>query len=121
VTPIYLLTTDPIWIMLGFITQGFFAGAIYGQNPSYLAERFPTEVRSTASGFCYHQGAIFGGFVAPILTYFAINTGVGFGIPMLIGTAGGLVSFILAVSVGPETRGKQLVADIEIFEAVEVP
>jgi SHS family lactate transporter-like MFS transporter len=121
VTPVYLLTSDPLWIMLGFITQGFFAGAIYGQNPSYLAERFPTEVRSTASGFCYHQGAIFGGFVAPILTYFAINTGVGFGIPMLIGTAGGLVSFILAVSVGPETRGKQLVADIEIFEAVEVP
>ena len=77
-TPIYLLTTDPLWIILGFITQGFFAGAIYGQNPSYLAERFPTEVRSTASGFCYHQGAIFGGFVAPILTYFAINTGTGF-------------------------------------------
>ena len=121
VTPVYLLSTDPFWIILGFVTQGFFAGAIYGQNPSYLAERFPTEVRSTASGFCYHQGAIWGGFVAPILTYFAINTGVGFAYPMLIGTMGGLVSFILALSVGPETKGKALVADIEVFEAVEVP
>jgi SHS family lactate transporter-like MFS transporter len=121
VTPIYLLSTDPLWIMLGFITQGFFAGAIYGQNPSYLAERFPTEVRSTASGFCYHQGAIFGGFVAPVLTYFAINTGLGFGIPMLIGTVGGLISFILALSVGPETKGKVLVADLEVFEMVKAP
>jgi hypothetical protein len=40
---------------------------------------------------------------------------------MLIGTMGGLVSFILALSVGPETKGKALVADIEVFEAVEVP
>src|SRR5262249_28751885 len=100
---------------------GFFAGAIYGQNPSYLAERFPTEVRSTASGFCYHQGAIFGGFVAPVLTYFAINTGLGFAIPMLIGTVGGLVSFIFALLVGPETMGKELVADIEVFEVAETP
>jgi SHS family lactate transporter-like MFS transporter len=73
-----------------------------------------------ASGFCYHQGAIWGGFVAPILTYFAINTGVGFGIPMLIGTVGGLVSFILALSVGPETRGKVLIADLDVFATAEI-
>jgi len=120
VTPIYLLSADPLWIMLGFITQGFFAGAIYGQNPSYLAERFPTEVRSTASGFCYHQGAIWGGFMAPLLTYFAINAGMGFAIPMMIGTMAGLVSFILALLVGPETKGKDLVADIEVFQAAEM-
>jgi MFS transporter, SHS family, lactate transporter len=24
--------------------------------PSYMNERFPTEVRVTASAFCYHQG-----------------------------------------------------------------
>jgi SHS family lactate transporter-like MFS transporter len=129
VTPVYLLTTNPLWIILGFmlsiilgfITQGFFAGAIYGQNPSYLAERFPTEVRSTASGFCYHQGAIFGAFVAPVLTYFAISAGTGFAIPMLVGTMGGLVSFILSVSIGPETRDKELVADLEIFATAEIP
>ena len=40
---------------------------------------------------------------------------------MLIGTVAGLVSFILALSVGPETKGKVLVADLEIFEAVETP
>jgi hypothetical protein len=27
----------------------------------------------TASGFCYHQGAIWAGFTGPVLTYFAAN------------------------------------------------
>ncbi len=43
--------------------KGACAGAIYGQNPSYLTERFPTEVRATASAFCYHQGAVWAGLV----------------------------------------------------------
>ena len=53
--------------------QGAFGGALYSQLPSYLSERFPTEVRATASAFCYHQGAIFGGLVAPVLAYFAVE------------------------------------------------
>ena len=41
VTPTYLLTTDPSWIILGFLVQSVFAGAMYSQMPSYLTERFP--------------------------------------------------------------------------------
>src|SRR5262249_52850167 len=41
VAPMYLLTSDVSWIVGGFVLQGFFGGAIYGQNPSYLTERFP--------------------------------------------------------------------------------
>ena len=114
VAPTYLLTSNPDWIVAGFVVQGLFAGAIYGQNPSYLCERFPTEVRATAAAFCYHQGAIWGGFVAPIMTFFAINYGVGFGIPMLIGTVVGSVSFIFALLCGPETKGKVLEADLVV-------
>jgi SHS family lactate transporter-like MFS transporter len=114
VTPLYLLTTDITWIILGFVAQGAFGGAIYGQNPSYLSERFPTEVRATASAFCYHQGAIWGGFTAPVLVYFASAYHVSLAIPMLIGTVGGLISFIFAVLCGPETRGKVLVADLVV-------
>jgi len=114
VAPLYLLTTDFTWIATGFILQGLFAGAIYGQNPSYLCERFPTEVRATASGFCYHQGAIWGGFVAPIVTYFAINHNLGFGIPMLVGTVIGCISFVIALLLGPETKGKELVPDLVV-------
>jgi MFS transporter, SHS family, lactate transporter len=115
ITPIYLLTNDYMTVAIGFAVQGLFGGAIYGQNPSYLSERFPTEVRATAAGFCYHQGAILGGLVAPVLTYIAVNYNVGFGVAMLIGTTVGLASFIIALLFGPETKGKELVSDIEVF------
>ena len=38
-------------------------------NPAWLSERFPTEIRASASGFVYHQGAIGGlrGAVADLL------------------------------------------------------
>jgi len=38
----------------------FAGGGMYGQIPAYLNERFPTEVRATATGFCFHVGAIAG-------------------------------------------------------------
>ena len=113
VTPFYLLTHNYAMIVFFFALQGCFAGGgMYAQNPTYLAERFPTEVRATAGGFCYHQGAIFGGLTAPILTFFAVNMHLGFAIPMLIGTIAGCASFIVALLFSPETRGKELVPDV---------
>ena len=112
VTPLYLWTTDPIYIVSAFIVQGIFGGGIYGQMPSYLCERFPTEVRATASAFCYHQGAIFGGLVAPVLTYIAVTYGVGLGVSMMAGRAVGVVSNICALLLSPETKGKVLAADL---------
>ena len=114
VAPVYLLTGDFGLIVTGFLLQGLFGGAIYSQNPSYLCERFPTEVRATASAFCYHQGAIFGGLVAPILTYFAINHNFGFAIPMLLGTVIGSISVVCALLLSPETKGKILVPDLGV-------
>jgi SHS family lactate transporter-like MFS transporter len=119
VTPLYLLTHDPLLIIGGFILQGIFGGAIYGQNPSYLCERFPTEVRATASGFCYHQGAIWGGLVAPVLTYFAIELNMGFAMPMLVSTSVFLVLVAITVLLGPETKGQHLTADLAIPSAAD--
>jgi MFS transporter, SHS family, lactate transporter len=73
-----------------------------------MNERFPTEVRATAAAFCYHLGTIFGGLVPPVVTYFALNYNLGFSIPMLIG--GG--SWCLALFLGPETKGKEMVPDL---------
>jgi SHS family lactate transporter-like MFS transporter len=112
--PIYLLSTDFTWIALGFIVQGAFGGALYSQLPSYLSERFPTEVRATASAFCYHQGAIFGGFVPLVLTYFAVNYQVGLVIPMLVGTCAAAISVVIALLISPETKGKELMADLVV-------
>src|SRR5438270_9354106 len=115
IVPLYLLTTNYTTIVVFFALQGLFAaGGIFGQNPSYLAERFPTEVRATAAGFCYPQGAIFGGLVGPILAYLATYLHRGFAMPSLIGTLLGLVSFIAALLVGPETKGKVLVSDLVV-------
>jgi SHS family lactate transporter-like MFS transporter len=114
VAPIYLLTTDYMTILIAFSIQGAFAGAIYGINPSYTSERFPTEIRATAAAFCYHMGAVAGAFVPPILTYFAIERGMGFAIPMLVGTVGGLVSFVITLFFSPETKGQVLVSDLQI-------
>ena len=111
--PLYLFTDNYWMIVVFFGLQGWFAGGgIWSQAPSYLAERFPTEVRATASGFCFHQGAIWGGFASPVVTYLAINWHTGFAIPMTIGTMGGLVSLLVAMAFSPETHGKELVADV---------
>src|SRR2546425_4088077 len=86
VAPLYLLTSDINLIVAGFVLQGLFGDALYGQNPSYLSERFPTEVRAAASAFCYHPGAILGGVGGPPLAHFALNYKPGFRIPPLGGT-----------------------------------
>jgi SHS family lactate transporter-like MFS transporter len=121
VTPLYLWTEDPTYIVGGFILQGIFGGSIYSQNPSYLSERFPTEVRATASGFVYHQGAIWGGLIAPVLTYLAVQMNMGFAMPMMISTIFFLVIVVFSVLLGPETRGKKLTADLEVVEVAALP
>src|SRR6201996_9463612 len=121
VAPIYLLTTDYTTIAVAFSIQGAFAGAIYGINPSYASERFPTELRATADGFCYHVGAAAGGFVPPVLTWFAVQQHMGFAIPMLVGTVGGLISFVITLFFSPETKGKVMVADLQILPLAELP
>ena len=76
-------------------------------------------MRATASGFVYHQGAIFGAFIAPVLTYFAIEMKMGFAVPMMISTTIFLVLVVIFVLMGPETRGKHLTADVEVFAAAD--
>jgi MFS transporter, SHS family, lactate transporter len=112
VAPIYLLSRDLTVIIIGFSVQGLFGQAIYGQNPGYLAERFPTEVRATAGAFVYHLGSFCAGFVPLILTFIASNYQVGFGISMLIGTIVGAFSVICALLCGPETKGKVLDSEL---------
>jgi MFS transporter, SHS family, lactate transporter len=114
IAPIYLMTRSFTWIAIGYILQGAFGGALYSQLPSYLSERFPTEVRATASGFCYHQGAIWGGFVPVVLAFCAEYFHVGLVFPMLVGTVGAAASVVTALLLSPETKGKELVADLVV-------
>ena len=114
VAPLYLLTHDFTLIAAAFVIQGMFGGAVYSQQPTYLSERFPTEVRATAAGFCFHQGAIFGGFVPIVLTYFGDLYQIGLAIPMLVGTLVGASGIVISLLISPETRGKEIVADLVV-------
>jgi MFS family permease len=114
VAPFYPLTTDYTTLAIAFSIQGAFVGAIFGINPSYASERFPTEIRATAAGFYYHVGAIAGAFVPPILTYYAVQRHTGVAEPMLIGTVGGLISFVVTLFFSPETKGRVLAADLQV-------
>jgi SHS family lactate transporter-like MFS transporter len=114
IAPMYLLTTDFTWIATGFLLQGAFGGALYSQLPSYLSERFPTEVRATAAGFCYHQGAIWGGFVPPVISYFAVTYNLSFAVPMLIGTVVAATSVVIALLISPETKGQELTSALVV-------
>jgi len=114
IAPIYLLSSDFTLITIGYVLQGAFGGALYSQLPSYLSERFPTEIRATAAGFCYHQGAIWGGFVPVVLAFCAEHFGVGLVLPMLVGTVVAAASVVVALLLSPETKGKELVADLVV-------
>jgi SHS family lactate transporter-like MFS transporter len=45
---------------------------------------------------------------------------MGFAKPMMYATIGSLVVYVVAVFLGPETKGKVMTADLEVIE-VEVP
>jgi SHS family lactate transporter-like MFS transporter len=46
---------------------------------------------------------------------------MGFAKPMLYATVGSLVVYVIAVYLGPETKGKEMTAALEIFEQEEYP
>ena len=111
--PLYLLSTNFLWIAIGFIAQGMCAGGgMQGQMAPYLNERFPTEVRATASAFCYHQAAFIAGFVPLLLTLLASHFGTSLAVMMIAGTWLGSVVWAVAAFYGPETKGKVLVPDL---------
>ena len=111
----YLLTNDYTVMVVGYVAMGACGGGgMGGPVPAYLNERFPTEIRATATAFCYHQGAIWGGLVPPLLTYFATSYDTGFTIPMLVGACVGAASWTLGVVFGPETKGIKMVPDLVV-------
>ena len=57
--------------------------------------------------------------VAPVLAYFATNYQLGYAIPMLIGTIAAGASFVIAIIIGPETKGVHLVSDVVLAPGVQ--
>ncbi len=119
--PLYIMQTDHTLFLVFFMLFMLFFAGKDALNPAWLSERFPTEVRATAAGFVYHQGAVWGAAVAPILTYYAVNQGMGFAKPMLYATVGSLLVYIVAVFLGPETKGMVMTADLDVIKSEVAP
>jgi SHS family lactate transporter-like MFS transporter len=110
---VYLLAQDYTWIVVGFALQGMFAcGDLWSGMPAYLSERFPTEVRATAVAFCFHQGAIWGGLIPPLLLLYAATHQITLAGPILVTTVVGVAIFLVAVLLSPETKGKVLAVEL---------
>lgn len=105
--PIYLLVSDPTWLLIGALLIGLGCSGAWGIVPGYLSERFPTEARAVGTGFAYHVGAGLGSFT-PFLIGAMQDRGLGLAAAMLgcIAVAGLLV--VVMLWVGPETRGTTL-------------
>ena len=105
VLPAYLGSMNPLVLLIGAIVMGATGGGIWGMAPSYLTERFPTEVRGVGPGLSYHLGAALGS-ATPFVLGRLQDGGM---------TVGGAMSLCIAVSgllvaamvwMGPETRGR---------------
>ena len=108
--PLYLYAKGPLWLGVGAGMMGGFGMGIWGIAPAYATERFPTSVRSVGAGFSYNTGAAIGALTPFMLGAFQ-DRGLALENAMTICM---MLSGLLAVALiwmGPETRGRSLVAD----------
>ena len=107
--PFFLLTTTTALLVAGAVAMGFCGAGNFGVVPGYLSERFPTAARAAGAGFSYHVGAGIGS-----ITPYAIGALHDRGVPLATGMAACIliasVCVIVALRLGPETRGRTFLA-----------
>ena len=76
----------------------------FGPIPAFLSERFPTEIRNSASGFIYNGGLIFGSW-APLIAVTMLSKGEEL-IPILLGinVIVGSIIILIGAKINPETK-----------------
>ena len=92
-------------LLLGFPLGFFQSGIIAGMGATF-AELFPTRVRATGQGFSYNTGRAVGSLVPALVGMLAVNLGLGTAMGLCAACAYMLV--LIATSMLPETRGREL-------------
>ena len=92
-------------LLLGF-PLGFFLSGNFSGVGAFLTELFPSRVRGSGQGFVYNFGRGLGAFSPPLVGYMSTTMPLGDAIGIVTGAAFSVV--IIAVTVLPETRGKEL-------------
>ena len=82
----------------------FVATTGFGAIPAFLSERFPTEIRNSASGFAYNGGLFFGA-MAPIIALNLLSQSSEYA-PVLLGLniIFGSVIILIGTKLNPETK-----------------
>ena len=103
--PLFLAAGDSGLLWPGAFLMGAMGAGIWGMAPSYLTERFPTEVRGVGPGLSYHVGAAIGS-LTPVVVGQLQDAGMTLtGAMRLCIVASGLVVAGM-IWIGPETRGR---------------
>ena len=99
--------------ILGFRVQAYTIAPIAIQN-NFLVPLSPSSAIGgvTLQAMVLPVTTVKGGLVPPIITYFALNYHLVFSIPMLIGCLIGGGGWCLALFLGPETKGREMVPDL---------
>jgi hypothetical protein len=91
--------------------MGAFGMGVWGMAPAYTNERYPTEARGVGPGFCYHAGAAVGAAM-PALLGLLQDRGISLVNAMSTAMVISGVVAIIAIWIGPETRGRTFDAAI---------
>lgn len=111
VVPSYtLLPLGPTAALLLGFPLGFCQSGIIAGMGATFAELFPTRVRATGQGFSYNTGRAVGSLVPALVGVLAGSLGLGTAMGLCAACAYMLV--LVATSMLPETRGRELEASV---------
>jgi len=89
-------------ILIMVTTTGF------GPIPAFLSERFPTEIRNSASGFAYNGGLLFGSWAPLIAVSLLSNNGELVPFLLAANVIVGSLIILVGAKINPETRDVDL-------------
>ncbi len=120
VVPSYtLLPLGPTAALLLGFPLGFFQSGIIAGMGATFAELFPTRVRATGQGFSYNTGRAVGSLVPALVGVLA--GGLGLGTAMGLCAACAYMLVLVATSMLPETRGRELETSVEPHVGPAIP
>lgn len=76
----------------------------FGPIPAFLSERFPTEIRNSASGFVYNGGLIFGSWAPLIAVSLLANAGDAVPYFLALNLIIGSLIILTGIKINPETK-----------------
>jgi MFS transporter, MHS family, proline/betaine transporter len=88
----------------------FVSATAFGPIPAFLSERFPTEIRNTASGLVYNGGLIIGAW-SPVIARSLLSNTKSFSpnlIPLALALNIGGILLLIGPRLNPDTRNMNL-------------